>query len=373
MCPALSLGELREQISERQRDIVNDVWAHIKLTLIGLPERPLLERFGKQILSEETRKLSGTIIYSGQEENKLRYNLGLVGIFLTSSGPALETLIQKYLLVIRGAYEKNREIETFTSSDLKNWSPDLTPSELTELRLILARAYGSFASRLGGWNEKEFFVSVENEVIELKNVENWTGYVHPGVMKRYDRNLPVSELDRSTYSLESQSGGLFDVLTKGFNRSDSHEENDQKIDVAFMADDLQLQIILEQDWHEAHGLMRVKAWKSCVLLCGGIIEGLLLWQLEAFQRRNSIKREGVVPDIRYDGENLSGVLRRSKELGLVAEDELFLMDWARVYRNIIHPGNQRREARSVEKSHAELALKLVLVVTDNVRKRMTIR
>jgi len=136
-----------------------------------------------------------------------------------------------------------------------------------------------------------------------------------------------------------------------------------------MRDDVALQIILESDWKEACQHFKTKAWKSCVLLCGGIVEGLLLWQLEHAQGRAIASTQTVKPDIRYDGETLSVVLRLSREQGLVEEDESSLMEWAKLFRNVIHPGNQRREGRTPVKSHADLALKLVQVVAEGVRSK----
>jgi hypothetical protein len=369
---AVTLQSLRSALCDQQQSILDDVWTHVKSTRIGLPERPLLEKYGKLGLRDQLGKLSGTIIYSGHEEDKLRYNLGLVGIFLTSEGHRLEKLVQRYLLILRDAYTNNKDIETFSSNDLANWAPDFTASELNELRLILHRAHGSFASRLGGWNDNEFFVTVENEIVDLKNIDDWGAYIDSQILKSYDSNLPVGDSDRARYSLGSKPNRLFDAINEAnklsFGRRPSNDY--EALDLTFFTDDAELRLILENDWKESCVLLRAEAWKSCVLLCGGIIEGILLWQLENFQRRSTVESNGIAPDIRYDGETLSGVLRRSKEFDLVAPDELFLMDWARVYRNIIHPGNQRRESRSVEKSHAELAQKLVQVVADNVRKRV---
>jgi hypothetical protein len=140
--------------------------------------------------------------------------------------------------------------------------------------------------------------------------------------------------------------------------------------LSFIADDVPLRRILDADWKEANQNFKAKAWKSCVLLCGGIIEGLLLWQLERAQR---VVATNTSADIRYDGEMLSGVIRKSKEQGLIGQDVEFLMEWARIFRNIIHPGNQRRERRTPVKNHAELALKLAQVISESVRKNPAIK
>ncbi len=367
---ATSLKALRSTLTDTQRAILDDVWLHVKTSHIGLPERPLLDKYGRPTLLSEVRKLGGTVIFSGHEENKIRYNVGLVGIFLTSDGPRLEDLTKRYLLVLRELYKKDKDIERFSSKDLAKWAPDFTANELKELKEILYRTHGSFASRLGGWNAEEWFVSVDDEVVELKSIEDWNGYVDSQVMKWHDPRQPAGEAERSSYQLsDSKRDPLFDAFREinALTLSGRTPSEKQQLDLSFMTDDQELRLILDKDWKESCELLQVEAWKSCVLLCGGIVEGLLLWQLENTQRRASAKTDDASKDVRYDGETLSGLLRQSKELGLLAEEEVFLMEWARLYRNTIHPGNHRRESRTVNRSHASLAQMVVQVVAAGVR------
>lgn len=199
----ISLKGLRSTIGDIQRAILDEVWAHVKATQIGIPERPLFEKFGKATLSDEVRKLGGTIVYSNHEENRLRYNLAVVGIFLTSDGPRLEKLVERYLIVLRDAYKNDRNIERFSSKDLAIWAPDFTASELNELRHILYRAHDSFASRIAGWNAEEWFISVDDEVVEFKNISDWSGYIESRILKWYDPRQPADEAGRVTYEVSA--------------------------------------------------------------------------------------------------------------------------------------------------------------------------
>src|SRR5258708_34447426 len=94
-----SLQSLRSKVNDCQRAILDDVWAHVKEKNVGLPERPLLERYGKASLAAETSKLGGTIIHSSHEENKLRYNLGIFGVCLTYDRPHLWKLVELSTIV----------------------------------------------------------------------------------------------------------------------------------------------------------------------------------------------------------------------------------------------------------------------------------
>lgn len=379
-----SFAYLRSSMTEEQRSILDDVWIHLKERNVGIPERPLFEKYGKEKLRQVAAKLGGTIINNRHEENKLRYDLGVVGIFLTSDGPRLEDLVAKYLVVLRDAYARNRDIERFSSKDLASWAPELTQSELHELRLILYRAQGSLASRVSGWNADEWFVTVDDDVVELKHLADLRAYVESRILKWYEPKQPADEIERMTHQAPYPSTVTWiDEFLESRSKSSNNQGNASnkkrklrrsqkrsarpaaRLNLSFISDDAPLRRILNADWKEAIQNFKGKAWKSCVVLCGGIIEGLLLWQLERAQR---IATKDSGTDIRYDGEMLSGVIRQSKEQGLIGRDEEFLVQWARTYRNIIHPGNQRRERRTPAKSHADLALKLVEVVAEGVRR-----
>lgn len=388
-----SLHALRGKVTALQRSLLDEVWTHVKETHVGLPERPLLEKFGKVALHEAARQLGGTIVFSNHEENKLRYNLGLVGIFLTSDGPRLDMLVQRYLALLRDAYLANQDIERFSSKDLSAWAPDLTAAELNELREILYRAHGSLASGIGGWNAEEWFVKVDDEVVELKNVTDWRAYMEPRIMKWYDPAQPSGEVERMRYhDSRSRPDPIWDAIRRTDLLSGLHvipprsknpvkasgarpprqRATSSRLNLSFMKNDVPLRSILQADWKEAGNNYASKAWKSCVLLCGGVVEGLLLWQLEDVE---TAAAEGTTTkvEVRYDSEMLSVIVRRSRESGLIGDDEERLMTWARVFRNLIHPGNQRREKRLAQKSHAELALKLVQVVADGVRSKAKVR
>ena len=176
---------LRGSLTETQRAILDDVWAHIKRTNIGLPERPLLAKYGKTTLQENVAALGGTVISSGHEENKKRYDLSIVGVFLTSDGPRLDKLVGRYLLGLREVYTHNEEVERLSSKDLETWQPGFTGNELIELRHILYRAHNSLASGFGGSSGSEWFIRVDDDVVELRDVTDWQAYIHSKVVQWY--------------------------------------------------------------------------------------------------------------------------------------------------------------------------------------------
>jgi len=337
----------------------------MKVKNIGMPERPLFEKYTREVLEAEASALGGSIILSNHEEGKIRYKLALVGMFLTSGGPRLETLMKRYLWVLKARYEVDKDIERFSSKDFEKWGMKFSSDELNELRLILYASHRSFASHIGGWNAEEWFASVDDEVVNLKHVENWEDFVQTEILKQYDAKEPASEAQRIKYHNVVSSGPLFNNPLALHNLGGQEDSEAPNLD---FVDDDRLRNILESDWHEATKLLEAKAWKSCIILCGSLLEGLLLWKLEATQRRqNDLSQEEASKTADYEDFSLSLLLRASKEQQLLENESVALTDWAREYRNLIHPGNQRRSGRNVRKEHATIAMNLVMLVAHSMR------
>ncbi len=56
-----------------------------------------------------------------------------------------------------------------------------------------------------------------------------------------------------------------------------------------------LRKMLTQDWQEANRVYTVDGWKSTILLCGGVLEGLLLYVLKRRKKRASSGYRQVFP------------------------------------------------------------------------------
>jgi hypothetical protein len=213
MASTVNLQSLRSAVSGRQQAILDEVWEHIKQRQLGIPERPLLDKYGKAVLIKELGALGGTVIYTGHEQNKLRYNLGLVGVFLTSEGEHLDAVVERYLVALRDAYARDKEIEQFSSKDLASWAPNLSGDDIAALRQILERAHNSLASRYSGHTPPNWLATVENEVVELKHITDWKGYIHSRIMEWYDPRRPIGEVERMNYAVaQERPGPLAELL-----------------------------------------------------------------------------------------------------------------------------------------------------------------
>lgn len=362
-----SIDELQKRISNEQRAILDAVWASIKETGLGLAERTLLHTYSRETLVAATNALGGDVIITGFTENKQRYNLQLVGIFLTSDGPRLEGLMKKYLCLLRRLYEKNPDIEGVGSTELEALpaedDPDQTlfsASELIELRHILHRSQGAFASRLGGWSATDWSLVVDDAVADLKRVDDLDRYIKSEITKHYDARQPVGEADRIRYSGILAPNAFQEALAQ-LGRQPTTAEPD--LDVVFLGES-PLRGIIESDWREIQVLVSVHAWKSCIILSAGILEGLLLWKLE--QHAESAQPRADEP-VDYSEFTLSRLLRLCRERDLLAPEAALLSDWTRTYRNVVHPGNQRRELRTVQREHAIVAINLARIIAESFR------
>jgi len=354
-----SLSDLRARITPRQRAILDDVWQHDRDKNAGIPERPLFRKHKSHIVVQETKTLGDSILHSRHSDNLVRYSIGFVGMFLTSDGPRLEGLIKRYLIYLKDRFSDDPEIVRLSSKDLAAWDPPLSVTELNELRAITYRSHGSFASSFGGSNSEEWYITIMTSVVDLEEVTDWDAYISREVLIWYAAGNVVSDADRGTYN----SGSGSDVFRSLFPPQKSvSKETANKLDLAFIHDE-PLRKILEADWRESNRLVQVRAWKSIIIMCGGILEGLLIWRLENTASENEGKS--------YEDWMLNELIKKCKGNGLLNKEDEQLTEWARIYRNVIHPANQKKYRRTIERSHAMIALNLVDALASSFRSRAT--
>ena len=72
-----------------------------------------------------------------------------------------------------------------------------------------ARAFvAGFEARADG----DWVATVENEVVELKHVTDWKGYIHSRVMRWYDPQRPIGEVERVKYAMAHERPSPFAEL-----------------------------------------------------------------------------------------------------------------------------------------------------------------
>lgn len=122
----------------------------------------------------------------------------------------------------------------------------------------------------------------------------------------------------------------------------------------FVADS-RIKIILERDYAELQRLDAKKTPKSVLVLCGSIIEGLLL---------DAIITSGCWTAEKANGQFLKEMIHPARTQGIIQHDSL--TDVLRVFRNLIHPARELRDKLLFNVAHANHARAAVDVVIIEV-------
>jgi hypothetical protein len=103
------------------------------------------------------------------------------------------------------------------------------------------------------------------------------------------------------------------------------------------------------DWREAQDVYQVRGWKSCVILCGGILEAVLLAALAQSGQKRAESR----------GRDLAALLEAARARGLLGASAPPLGLALREFRDLIHPGAAAGGRLEVTRDEAESALTAV--------------
>lgn len=117
----------------------------------------------------------------------------------------------------------------------------------------------------------------------------------------------------------------------------------------------------------AHGV-----WKSCVVLCGGAIEGILTALLESWpggqvDSAYARVRKGR-PSKALKDYTLEDKLDVAKELRILVKGSASYGHGTRNYRNYVHPAEELKIGYPLGQRDARIALELVLKILDEVGK-----
>lgn len=122
--------------------------------------------------------------------------------------------------------------------------------------------------------------------------------------------------------------------------------------------DVRIRDIIERDYSELQRAFIAECWKSVILLAGSSIEALLVDLLEQNQPSAVAAKAAPRPtDItRWD---LSDLIKVAIELKLISTGVEKLSHSIREYRNLIHPGNEVRNALGFGREEARIAIEVL--------------
>lgn len=196
-------SQLREQFGDRTREILTDIFDFYIEEGEWILERELHKRYGgKQQVRKALIEVGGEAVYLSEEtDTRLqRYELTLIGMFLTTHGPRCEELLAKYLSFAKEGALKDPELAEISSSDVEE-QMGLQRDDLALLRILLERAY---MFRLGGSRSDDAWKydipkNIEDIPDEVKR------HVQEVVGEGFDPSIPIDP-DERRRKLAGRSG-----------------------------------------------------------------------------------------------------------------------------------------------------------------------
>src|SRR5574341_196802 len=331
----ITLDELRESLTDQQREFLSRIWAYYQENRKWI-RTSLLHSLcgGKDVVRPALEELGGSIVCEYEEGRHRLYGLTILGVLLAERGAEWQALIAAYLHYAAELFKVEPQRTHIGSHEVMaalNLDADQT---LMLRRLIeLNNFYISGNPGSQGWA-----VEVPEDIEDLP--ENLERYVAERALSRYDPHTPLSPEERLAYFYSTASKPAISEF-------------------AFVADPV-LRQQLESDWREVSVTRKGQAWKACLILCGGIIEGMLLdvLRLQEAAALAALERldKGRKPLVQWD---LVALVDAAHELHIVGEEAAHLGHALRGFRNLIHPGRQLRENLHVTEGEADIAFNSV--------------
>jgi hypothetical protein len=361
------LTRLRESLTEVQRRVLDQLWRHVERSGKAMPQRAFYFEFSRDEVDPEIDSLGGNVIIQNYVDGTNCYAPTLVGALLSSNGPALDDLLCRCLQFLKDRYEADPEIRSLSSEQLERGG-GLTSKEVDCLRRLLTLAANQLVILHGGGaTDGPWTILVRDEVDRLRKVGDWLGYLHDEVMKGFDRNYPVSEAQR--VALMQSPLGWLDRIDRPHPETSSTFVEQDELSFDFVEDE-GLRGVLASDWNEMCMVLSVNAFKSCAILCGGMIEGLLLsivLRLTESDLREAM-RDAEVRNSAPHKMGIADLLKICESKRLVDAQRLHLGEFVRLYRNLIHPGTAGERQTQVGENEAKIAVLAVKSISETLSR-----
>ena len=327
------LDLLRTQLTSDQRAVLNAIWEHYRDQNRWMPRQELYERFGDAPLRAAFERLGGPAIreFQGDEEEACR--LTFLGVLLTDQGPESEELLVRYLTYVRERVTADPKLEWLGSREVDAaLGLSRERSRLLRQLIRLSHWWGGGS----GFGNQEWTVGVPVDAEDLPAEPDLHHYVREHVLRHF---LP----DLSLSAAASRSGPL------------QPARGDSVRGAFWFVANTALRHQLSVDWHEAQDVCQVRGWKSCVILCGGILEGLLADGL----RRAAPPQAAAKGGAPRDRQELAQLIEAATALGFLGEGSLWFPRVLQGFRSLTDPAWQAREKVEVTREDAEAALETV--------------
>jgi hypothetical protein len=314
---ATDLDALRRRLSGPHRDFVSALWKFYRDHNQWVPSRIAHQHFGKDAVQANLAALGPSLVQAYRDDGKDCYRLTFLGMLLTDQGSVAEDLLVRYLEYIRDRHRSDPRVEWVGSQDVET-ALRLSGEQSRLLRQIIRLSHWWGGGSAFG--EREWTVGVPVDVDELAAEADLRRYVREHVLKHFP-------IESRPVAAEGKGGPPAAAFW-------------------FVAD-AALRERLTADWHEAQDVCHVLGWKSCVILCGGILEALLA---------DSLARSGSSGTRRL---LLSGLVAAGVRRHVLTKDTLRLSPLLLAFRSLIGAGPRRRTVAAPDRTEAEAALDAV--------------
>lgn len=338
------LNDFRDRrLTDNQRAILNAIFAHYCEQNQWPHCRAIHQRCGgKLAVRSALEGVGGSVVFESQDGGKYRYGLTFLGVLLTDRGEQAEQLVARYLEHIRDRFVSNPEIDRVSSQEAMV-ALGLTADE-SRLLGQLVQVGNFWSGSAGAFGQSEWWAGVPDDIEDFPSIQDFRAYVQARALRTFDSAVPLGENERIRYLLGRGHAG---IIQSEF----------------WFIDNAKLQVQLMEDWHEALIVHQAGGWKSCVVLCGGILEGMLLGVLgrneeKALDAYRRLRRKSPPELTRWD---LMDLVEVAKETGILGKGAVHLTHALREFRNLIHPGRQMREGMSVTEEEANIAVNAVKI------------
>jgi len=335
-------SSLRDRLTGKQKEILSSIWHYFCEHRKWIPAHRVHRDFGKEAVVTGIRGLGGSIIFQTSDAGKEYYQLTLLGVLLTDQEDHAVEMLTGYLGYLHSRFLTEPEFDKVRSEEVEGALNISAKQSMILYQLISLGRFcrGSSGPGAGGWN-----VEVPREVDELPDGQALSRYVHERAMETFDPNLPVAESARMVYSV---SGRRKEKASNEF----------------WFIRNPSLRQQLEEDWQEAQMLPGIRAWKSCVVICGSVLEGILFDRVGREPKRAlevyKEKMKKSPPDI--DRWGLAELLEVASEMRVLRPGTLHLSRTLREFRNLIHPGRQVRDELKTTQEEADIAVSAVKIL-----------
>jgi hypothetical protein len=311
-----SLEELRGRLIPEQRTVLNAIWEHYRDQGEWILRSSLDQRFGAAAVRDALEGLGPGTAEVIEELGQQGVRLTFLGVLLSDQGPEVEALLARYLEYVRDRCRKDPRLEWVGSQEVET-ALDLTPPRSRLLRQLIRLSHWWGGG--SGFGTREWTVGIPVDVDDLPADPDLREYVRAHVLRH----------------LGSPPAAAARPGVRG--------------DFWFVRDpDLQRQVAL--DWREAQDAHQAQAWKACVLLCGGILEGLLA---EVLGGAGSQAAPGA-PDW-----NPAALLEVSGKREVLGGAALPVRQCLQLFRGLIQPSPRARLGHTATQDDAEVSMHAV--------------